>query len=146
MVSGPSSAVERVVAARADVVIQATGIDVDQDVQLVPVDALGEVVSPVNLEPETARITIPVVTDNLSRSVTVTPVITGAPPPGYAISSVVVEPLVVTIEGDADALADLVRIDTEAIPVDGRDGRVHQRRRRSCSPTASSRSIPRRSR
>ncbi len=38
-ISGPASVVDRVVEARANVQIQPTGIDVDQDVRLVPVDA-----------------------------------------------------------------------------------------------------------
>jgi YbbR domain-containing protein len=116
-VSGPASVVEKVVSARADVVIQSTGIDVDQDVTLVPVDGLGNAVSPVNLEPTTARVRIPVFSDRESRTVPVTPVVTGTPAPGFEVAGVTVDPPVVTVEGDADQLAELVGLETEPVSV-----------------------------
>ncbi len=118
-VSGPSSVIELVVSARADVAIQPGGIDVDQDVRLVPVDQLGDAVSPVDVSPSTARVTIPVFTDRQSRTLPVTPVITGAPAAGFEIASVVVDPSVVTVEGDADQLAQLESVDTAPISVNG---------------------------
>jgi YbbR domain-containing protein len=58
-ISGPASVLTSVVAAQANVLIQ-SGIDVDQDVNLVPVDTLGNAVGQVNVDPATARVTIPV--------------------------------------------------------------------------------------
>lgn len=118
-VSGPSSVIERVVAAQADVAIQPGGIDIDQDVRLVAVDQLGDAVSPVNVQPATARVNIPVFSDRQSRTLPVSPVITGTPAAGFEIASVTVDPSAVTVEGDADQLVDLERIDTAAIPVSG---------------------------
>jgi YbbR domain-containing protein len=118
-VSGPSSVIEQVVAARANVAIQPGGIDLDQDVRLVPVDQLGEAVSPVDVTPATARVKIPVFTDRQSRTLPVTPVITGTPAAGFEIASVTVDPSVVTVEGDADQLAQLESIDTAPISVNG---------------------------
>jgi YbbR domain-containing protein len=118
-VSGPASIVRLVVAARADVVIQSTGIDVHQDVPLVPVDALGDAQSPVDVEPATARISIPVFSDRQTRTVPVNPVVTGTPGAGFEIASVTVDPTTVTVQGDADALADLVRADTQPVSVSG---------------------------
>ncbi|MEX1171585.1 MAG: CdaR family protein [Chloroflexota bacterium] len=118
-VSGPASVVDKVTSVRADVVIQPSGISVDQDVLLVPVDAVGNAVAPVNLTPSSARIRIPVFENLRSKSLTVTPVITGTPAPGFEIASVTVEPLVVTVEGDAEQLAELARVDTVAISTNG---------------------------
>ena len=118
-VSGPSSVIERVVAARADVAIQPGGIDIDQDVRLVPVDQLGDAVSPVNVTPSTARVRIPVFSDRQSRTLPVDPVITGQPAAGFEIASVTVDPTVVTVEGDADQLAELERLETSPISVSG---------------------------
>ena len=118
-VSGPSSVVRNVVGARADIRIQPGGIDVDQDVLLVPVDGLGDAVTPVQVEPTTARVTIPVFSDRQSRTLPVSPVVTGTPAAGFEVASVTVEPSVVTVEGDADELVELERIDTVAIPVTG---------------------------
>ena len=61
---GPTSVVEQVVAARADVAIQPAGIDVDQDVQLVAGRRARRTRSARSTStPPTARVTIPVFTD-----------------------------------------------------------------------------------
>jgi YbbR domain-containing protein len=118
-VIGPKSVVDQVVAARADVVIDPDGLDVDQDVLLVPVDQLGNALSPVDVDPRTARVTIPVFSDRQSLSLPVSPVITGTPAAGFEVESVTVTPTTVTVEGDADELVELAKADTEAISVSG---------------------------
>jgi YbbR domain-containing protein len=119
VVSGPASVIGRVVAARASVVIQPSGIDVDQDIDLVAVDELGEAVGQVDIEPRTAHVTIPVFSDRETRTLPVNPVVTGDPVPGFEIAAVTVDPPVVLVEGDADQLAELVRVDTAPIPMTG---------------------------
>jgi len=118
-ISGAASIVSKVAAVRADVIIQATGIDVDEDVRLVPVDALGTPLRPLEVTPATARIRIPVFSDRQSRTLPVNPVITGDPAAGFEIASVTVNPLVVLVAGDADQLAELTRVDTTPIPTTG---------------------------
>lgn len=118
-VSGPASVVETVMNVRADVIIQPSGISVDQDVLLVAVNALGNAVTPLNVTPSIARIRIPVFENLRSKSLTVTPDITGASAPGFEIASVTVAPLVVTVEGDAAQLAELASIGTTPISTNG---------------------------
>ncbi len=118
-VSGAASIVARVDTVRADVTIQATGIDVDNDIQLVPVDKLGNELRPLNVTPATARVTIPVFSDRQSRTLPVNPIISGTPAAGFEIESVTVEPQVTLVAGDADQLAELARVDTEPISVLG---------------------------
>jgi YbbR domain-containing protein len=118
-VLGPATVIERVVAARASVVIQQSGIDVDRAIDLVAVDELGEAVGQVDIEPQAAHVTIPVFSDRETRTLPVNPVVTGEPATGFEIASVDVEPPVMLVEGDADQLAELVRIDTEQIPMSG---------------------------
>lgn len=118
-VSGPASAVERVVYARADVLIQASTLAVDQDVPLIAVDALGNAVTPINIEPRTVRVRIPVFEDLRSKTLPVSPVITGSPAPGFEIGTVTVEPGVVTVQGDAEQLAALSRVDTAPVSTNG---------------------------
>jgi YbbR domain-containing protein len=118
-VVGPASVISRVVAARANVIVQSSGIDVDQDVELVPVDNVGDAVAQVNLEPPTARVTIPVFSDRQTRTLPVSPQVTGSPAAGFEISSVTVEPAIITVEGDIDELEVLAAIDTEPISVVG---------------------------
>ena len=118
-VFGPASVIERVVAARASVIIQESGIDLDQDVELVPVDDLGEAVAMVDVEPRTSHVTIPVFSDRETRTLPVNPVVTGDPAAGFEVGSVTVDPPVMLVEGDADQLAELVRVDTQPIPMTG---------------------------
>lgn len=119
MVSGPESVVAKVVAARADVLIQPSGLDVDQDAQLVPVDQLGNALRSLEVTPPTARVVIPVFSDRQSRTLPVNPVITGTPAAGFEIESVTVDPQVALVAGDADQLAALTRVDTAPIPMTG---------------------------
>jgi YbbR domain-containing protein len=118
-VSGASSLVSQVVSVRADVIIQTTGINVDQDVRLQPVDQLGNPVRPLEVTPPTARVTIPVFSDQQSRTLPVNPIITGTPAAGFEVASVSVDPQVVLVTGDADQLAQLTAADTVPIPMTG---------------------------
>jgi YbbR domain-containing protein len=118
-VSGPKTIVDQVTAARADVVIQPSGIDVDEDVALVPVDAVGNVRSPADVAPTTARISIPVFSERETRTLPVSPAVTGTPAAGFEIDSVTVDPPTVLVEGDADPLAALARVDTAPVSVSG---------------------------
>jgi YbbR domain-containing protein len=118
-VSGAASIVDQVDSVRADVVIQSTGIDLDEDVQLVPVDKLGNELRPLEVTPPTARVVIPVFSDQQSRTLPVNVIITGIPAAGFEIESVTVQPQVVLVAGDADQLVDLTRVDTDPISMTG---------------------------
>jgi YbbR domain-containing protein len=117
-ISGPASVLATVVAAQANVLIQ-SGIDVDQDVSLVPVDANGDAVGQVNVEPATARVTIPVFSNKESRTLTISPLVTGDPAPGFELVAATAEPQVVTVEGDIDDLEPLQSIDTAPVSIGG---------------------------
>lgn len=118
-VSGPETVLSRIVAVRGSVVIQQSGIDVDQDVDLVAIDELGEAVGQVDIEPRATRVTIPVFSDRETRTLPINPVVTGDPATGFEIAGVSVDPPVVLVEGDADQLAELVRVDTAQVPMTG---------------------------
>jgi len=118
-VTGPASIVRNVVKALATVVVQPSGLSIDQDVPVTAVDAEGNPVTPVRVEPAIVHIDIPVFSDRKSKTVPVTPIVTGTPAGGFEIASLTVSPPTVTVEGNADQLANLVKIDTEPIPVTG---------------------------
>lgn len=118
-VSGPASVIDRVATARASVIIQPSGIDVDQDITLVAIDELGEAVGQVQLEPRAAHITIPVFSDLETRTLPVHPAINGDPAAGFEIAAVTVDPPTVLVQGDADQLAQLARVDTALISMTG---------------------------
>jgi len=118
-VSGPDSAVRAVAAALAQVRLDPSGIDVNETVGLQPVDAQGVVVGGVDVEPSTVRVTIQIGSQLSTKTLPVSPVVTGTPSSSVEITAVEVQPALVTVEGDADALAGLVSIDTRPVAVSG---------------------------
>jgi len=124
VVRGPESVVQRVIEAVAGVRIDPTGLDVNQEVKLVPIDAAGAELTHVDLEPATVRVRIAVFTDRQTRSLPVNPIVNGTPAVGWEVASVTVDPLVVLVEGDADELQPLGKIDTLPVSVAGATGTV----------------------
>jgi YbbR domain-containing protein len=116
-VRGGSTLVAQVTHAVASVIVDPSGINVDSDVDIKPEDDRGDAVEPVNVTPDHVHIHIDVAPAASSRSVPVTPVLSGTPPPGYQIGSVQVVPAVVTVTGDPTALAALTAIPTAPIDV-----------------------------
>jgi YbbR domain-containing protein len=118
-VSGPQSVVIQVAAAEARVRIQPSGIDVDQLVDLIAVDARGEQLTPVEIQPSAVRVRIEVSSEITTRTVPVSPTVVGQPAPGFALESTAALPSVVTLSGNADVLATLLMAPTLPISIDG---------------------------
>src|SRR4051794_24140668 len=122
--SGAASIVSQVVWARADVQIGSDGIDIDQQLELTPIDGNGNAVRPVDLTPSTTHVTLPVYTDKGTKPLPVNPVVTGTPAAGFEIASIAVNPETVTVQGDAEKLGALNRVDTQPVPVTGASNSV----------------------
>ena len=116
-VRGPASIVDRVVVAQAVVTVDATALDVDRDVALVPLDGANEKVSGVDVQPETVRVTIHVFKDVASRSLPVTVPLAGSPPPGFVVGAITTDPVVVAVGGEAADLSPLQFVQTEPVSV-----------------------------
>jgi YbbR domain-containing protein len=119
-VRGAKTDVDRVTAARASVPIDASGIDINREFVLTPVDNLGEVVRGVDVEPATVNVAMRVFKDRRTATVPVRPNITGNPASGFEVAQVVANPAVITVEGDPADLANVVTADTTPISIDGR--------------------------
>ena len=118
-VSGPETAVRLVAAAEARVRLDPSGLDVNETVSLLPVDARGEVVDGVDVQPRTVRVTVQIGSQLSTRTLPVNAVVTGTPDSALEIASVEVQPPLVTVEGEADALAGLVSIGTRPVAIAG---------------------------
>jgi YbbR domain-containing protein len=118
-VRGAASVIDRVVEARADVVIEPNGLEIDRDIDLIPVDVQNNRLTPVQVTPATAHVTIAVFTDRETRQLPVTPFVTGTPATGYEVASITISPPLVTVEGNADQLVGLASADTEPISISG---------------------------
>jgi YbbR domain-containing protein len=118
-VSGPESAVAMVAAVLATVRFGDAPVDLAQDVRPVPVDAAGQVVDGVEVDPAAVHVTIEVRSSATTRTVPVLWQVRGDVAPGHWISRVTTEPLVVTVSGDRAAVAAVERIETSVVDVSG---------------------------
>jgi YbbR domain-containing protein len=123
-VSGTQSSVSQVVAVLARVRIDPSGLSIDEQVELIAVDGRGEQVNQVRLDPASVRVRIVIANQVQNRPLAVNPVVAGTPAAGFDIASVTVEPLVVSVEGEAAKLSALTRIDTLPVSVTGATGDV----------------------
>jgi YbbR domain-containing protein len=127
-VSGGSSIVATVVRVEARVRIDSSGLDVNDDVVLVPVDANGLTINSVTLTPSTTHVRIQVGSQLRTQTVAVTPVVRGSPVAGYYVTSVEVNPLLVQVSGNANALSALNgSLATQPVSIAGATGDVTAR-------------------
>jgi YbbR domain-containing protein len=125
-IRGPASVVDRVVKVQATVDIEPSGLDVDRNVDLIPVDAVGDRVAPVDVEPAAAHVRVAVFKTLRSRPLPVTPTLSGAPAAGYQVTAITVDPLLISVEGEADALVGLAQADTALVSITGATRNVVQ--------------------
>jgi len=118
-VSGPDSSVVLVAAAEARVRIQPSGIDINQVVDLVAVDARGDVVPTVELLPSSVRVTIQIGSQLATRALPVNPIVAGSPAAGVVVAGITAAPQLVTVEAESAVLATLVKIDTQPVSIAG---------------------------
>jgi YbbR domain-containing protein len=124
--TGASSLLARVSSARADVRVDVSGLDINEDAPLVPVDSSGNVVDNVQLDPPSVHVRIQIGSQIRTATVPVTPVIAPDPPAaGYYITSIDVTPPVISVSGQANALSLLNGIAaTQPISIRGATGDV----------------------
>jgi YbbR domain-containing protein len=116
-ISGPESEVAAVAAVLATVRFGDAPVDLAQDVRPVPVDAQGQVVDGIEVDPVAVHVTIPVQSSATTRTVPVLWNLRGEVATGYWISRVATEPVTVTVSGARDTVAALERIETAPVDV-----------------------------
>jgi YbbR domain-containing protein len=125
-VTGPESLVALVDQVVAEVNLTGARVDLTEDrVPLEPRDARDGAISRVTVSPSTASVNVDLEQRDFSSAFVITPVITGQPAPGSNVTSVSVQPPLVTISGTLEVLQsiDAVRgVLTEEISIaDARD-------------------------
>jgi YbbR domain-containing protein len=119
-VRGAQSDVDRVAAVRAVIPIDPSGLDIDRDFVLVPVDVLGEKVGGVDVEPALVHVSMAVTKNRTTATVPIVPMTPGTPAAGFEVVRVTLSAPLVTLTGDADNLRDIVNAQTEPVSLDGR--------------------------
>ncbi len=105
----------------ARVPIDASALNIDREVDLIAVDVNGNQVPNMEIQPERARVRVAVAQELATRTLPVVPQLVGEPAPGYRITSVTVEPLVITVSGEAATVSALRLAPTAPIDVDRSD-------------------------
>jgi YbbR domain-containing protein len=118
-VQGPESRLRLVTRALARVRIDPSGIDVHEQVDLVPIDVDGEPVAAVELSPATVSVDIEVSTAETSKTVPVAPDLEGSSPPGLTLAAISPTPAALTLFGSPEVLANVVSVATEPINLAG---------------------------
>jgi YbbR domain-containing protein len=97
VVSGPASAVDRVSDIVASISLDGLRKDLDQEVDLIPVDSAGRRVDEVDINPRSVRVLVPITQKQGYRDVAVTVDYVGQVAPGYRITNISVIPPVITV-------------------------------------------------
>lgn len=128
VVSGPRSLVERVNSVRADIYLFNEDSTVQKSVPLTAVDTEGNLVAGVNLGPQRADVTVPIVPGGGRKEVAVTPNISGTVASGYYASSISVTPPTVVLTGSPWRIREAPGfVETEPVSIAGAKASVEIR-------------------
>ncbi len=121
VVEGPASAVTQIDRLQAEIDLSGRRQSVSQSILLVPVDANGNVVRGVKVEPESASLTVTIEALGGYRSVVVNPRIVDEVEAGYQPTKITVSPTFVTVfSSDPEAISQLGGfVETETISLAG---------------------------
>lgn len=126
VVTGPATSVARVEQVQATVSVANASTDIREMRPLRALDAQGQPVPGVTLQPEQAQVQVFIDRRQNARDVGIRAVTTGSPPEGYWLSSLSVEPSTVTVRGDPGVIATLDGfVDTDAVDLSQAVGEVH---------------------
>jgi YbbR domain-containing protein len=118
-IRGADPVVRQVRSAVAVVRLESARSTIVQNVPVRPIDAQGNPVSGLTVDPELVTVRVPVDQVLVQRQVSVIVAVTGDPAPGYWLQSINVDPAIVTIVGASEAVENINNLRTEPISIDG---------------------------
>ncbi len=127
-INGPQTIVESVAGAEVEVSVRDARDTVVSQLAPTLFDGSGNRVRGLSISPETVNVTVAVERQGGYRDVSVRASTQGAPAPGYWISNITVDPLLVTVWGEQSVIEALPGyVDAETIDVEGATGDVIKR-------------------
>jgi YbbR domain-containing protein len=118
---GASSRLQNVRSVEGRFVVDASGINIDQDVTLEAFDELGAIVPGIEIEPSTVRVRADVARQLAYATIPVLPVLAGEPARGKRVDDVSVDPATVTVSGESRAVRQLEAISTTPLEINGQE-------------------------
>jgi len=116
--------VDQVTQATATIEVEGKTEGIDQAVRLTARDGRGVLVKGVELDPAFTQVQIEVEQQKYTRSVSVSPQLTGSPADGYNVVGVSVNPPLVTIRGDEAFIQGTVSVPTKPVGLQGADADI----------------------
>lgn len=118
-ISGASSRLQNVRTVEGYFVVDASGINIDEDVALEAFDEVGAIVPGVDVQPASARVQADVTYQRAYATLPVIPQLVGEPAHGKRVDNVSVLPATVTISGENPDVRQLELISTEPLDISG---------------------------
>jgi YbbR domain-containing protein len=118
-VSGASSRLQNVRTVAGHFVVDASGINIDEDVTIEAYDEAGVTVPGVDVLPSSVRVTADVQRRLAYATVPVVPELVGEPAHGYRVKNVSVLPATVTVSGQSQDVRSLASVSTTPVDISG---------------------------
>lgn len=118
-VTGPQEKVDQVTQATGTIDVSGQTDSVERAVRLSARDNRGNLVQGVDLEPNVTDVKVDVEEEKFTRTVAVSPELSGVPAPGFNVTGVSVSPQTVTIRGDEAFVQGTISIPTKPVSIDG---------------------------
>jgi len=120
-IRGASSRLQNVRSVEGRFVVDASGINIDQDVTLEAFDELGALVPGVQIEPASVRVRADVARQLAYATLPVVAQLTGEPAHGKRVADVSVVPATVTVSGENPDIRQLEAVTTAPVDISGAD-------------------------
>jgi YbbR domain-containing protein len=120
-VIGASSRLRNVRSVEGRFVVDASGINIDEDIALEAFDEVGALVPGIDIEPASVRVQADVARQLAYATVPIIPELVGEPAYGKRVDNVSVVPAAVTVSGENPAVRQLQAISTEPLDISGQD-------------------------
>ncbi len=120
VVSGPSDVLEKISSARVTVLLNEATQDYNNELS-VTLEGVDSARNQLDIEPAAVRVTIPVVQEDQTKTVTIEAVVEGSPPEGFTVGTVTLQPQTINIRGSSGVLSEISGIRTGAINVEGKE-------------------------
>ncbi len=120
-ISGASSRMQNVRTVEGRVVVDASGINIDQDVVVEAFDEVGAIVPGVEVEPARVRVQADAAVQLAYATLPVIPQLSGQPARGQRVDHVSVLPATVTVSGENSDIRQLDAVLTEPVDISGQE-------------------------